>query len=402
MNMSWNCSAGPLLTAEVTGTEKDQGIEMGETRQPEMWSKLYSYDLWMRAQGIPIHEGYYIEDLRTLELGWWKARECDAAFIQLVGQEGVSATRVVEIPPGESLPPMKLAFDEIVYALNGRGLTSIWPKDGAAKKTFEWQPHSMFLLPRHQFHQLSNAQGDRPVRLLFYSYLPMAMSAVPDADFFFNNTTQIAPPTDAEDHYSEAKLIKPEGRDKSGFGLLTFWYGNFFADMRIWDKFEANKRRGAGGTTVRMKFPHSELSAHMSQFAAGTYKKAHRHGPGRAIIIPKGEGYSIMWEEGKEKVVVPWHECSLFTPPDRWFHQHFNTGSTPARYLAMHPPMQFHGHAEKVTDRDRDQIEYVNEDPWIRQKFEEELKKNGLASLMPKEAYKEKDFDWSKVVEAAL
>jgi hypothetical protein len=70
---------------------------------------------------------------------------------------------------------------------------------------------------------------------------------------------------------------------------------------------------------------------------------------------------------------VPWHEASCFVPPNKWFHQHFNAGGEPARYLALHPPMQFHGHAEKVEDRAKDQIEYVNEDPWVREKFEGEL-----------------------------
>jgi gentisate 1,2-dioxygenase len=133
-------------------------------------------------------------------------------------------------------------------------------------------------------------------------------------------------------------------------------------------------------------------------FAAQTYKKAHRHGPGRAIIIPAGEGYSVMWEEGKEKIVVPWHECSLFVPPNRWFHQHFNVGGSNARYLALHPPMQFHGHAEKVEDRAKDQIEYPDEDPFIRQKFEEELAKRGVQSLMPDEAYSNRNYEWSKAM----
>lgn len=86
----------------------------------------------------------------------------------------------------------------------------------------------------------------------------------------------------------------------------------------------------------------------------------------------------------------------MFVPPDRWFHQHFNTGSEPARYLAMHPPVQFHGHADKLKDRAKDQIEYVDEDPWIRQKFEEELAKNNTSSVMPDEAYTDRDFDWAK------
>jgi len=165
--------------------------------------------------------------------------------------------------------------------------------------------------------------------------------------------------------------------------------------MRAWDKLDSNARRGAGGRSVYIQFPDSEMSCHMSVFDARLYKKAHRHGPGRVIVIPVGEGYSIMWEEGKEKVVVPWHEASCFVPPNKWFHQHFNAGGEPARYLALHPPMQFHGHAEKVEDRAKDQIEYVNEDPWVREKFESELAKRGLTSLMPPETYTNPDFEWN-------
>ena len=89
-----------------------------------------------------------------------------------------------------------------------------------------------------------------------------------------------------------------------------------------------------------------------------------------------------MWEEGKEKIVCPWHECSMVTPPNKWFHQHFNAGGDMARYLALHPPMQFHGHAEKIEDRAKDQIEYPNEDRYIRDKFEEELAKRGIKSIL--------------------
>jgi hypothetical protein len=86
----------------------------------------------------------------------------------------------------------------------------------------------------------------------------------------------------------------------------------------------------------------------------------------------------------------------MFVPPNKWFHQHFNVGSTPARYLALHPPMQFHGHAEKVEDRAKDQIEYPDEDPSVRRRFAEELSKHGLTSLMPEDVYRDKNFQWSK------
>jgi hypothetical protein len=39
-------------------------------------------------------------------------------------------------------------------------------------------------------------------------------------------------------------------------------------------------------------------------------------------------------------------------------------------------------------------IEYVDEDSWIREKFEGELAKRGLATLMPQDAYKVRSYDW--------
>ena len=149
---------------------------------PSYWSDLYPHDNWMEAQGIPIHRGYFIEDLRTVELGWWEARQCHAAFIQLQGQQGVSEARITEIPPGETLPPVHLGIDEVVYVVDGRGLTTVWGADGR-KKTFEWQKHSLFMLPYDCHHQFSNMQGDRPVRLLHYNYLPIALS-VQDPELF--------------------------------------------------------------------------------------------------------------------------------------------------------------------------------------------------------------------------
>jgi hypothetical protein len=39
-------------------------------------------------------------------------------------------------------------------------------------------------------------------------------------------------------------------------------------------------------------------------------------------------------------------------------------------------------------------IEYPDEDPWIRQKFEDELGKRGLESLMPDECYTDPNYKW--------
>ena len=362
-------------------------------------ARPWPYRRWMASVDIPIHKGYYIEDLRTLELGWWKERECNAAFLELAGSEGMSEIRVTEIPPGKTLPPLNFALDEVVYVVEGRGLTTIWGRDDKTRKTFEWQKHSMFIIPRGHTHQFTNTQGDRPARLLHSNFLPLVMSTLPDPDFFFNNSYQEQNRLDtAEGDFYSPAIAAQIADPKLTWGVRDLWFGNFFPDMRAWDKLAEHTMRGVGSRAVYVQFPGSEMAAHMSVFGERTYKKAHRHGAAFVIVIPAGEGYSIMWEEGKEKQVFPWHEASLIVPPNRWFHQHFNIGEGSARYLAFHPPVQFEGWAEKIEDRIRDQIEFADEEPFIRQQFEEALAKKGLTSLMPEEVYTNRDY---QAVEAA-
>jgi mannose-6-phosphate isomerase-like protein (cupin superfamily) len=332
--------------------------------------------------------------MRTLPLAPWTERGCDAAFVQLSGQDGVSEARILEIPPGGTLPPYRLAVDEMVYVVSGTGATTVWaPGDDPDRDghQFEWDDRALFLVPPNHERRFANLSGERPVRLLLYTYLPLAMSIVPDPDFFFANTYRPRP-LGGPAAYSDARMIAGgEGlRWITGKGgKVAYWYGNYFPDMSAWSHLDANAYRGAGGRTVRIQFAESDMSCHMSVFDARTYKKAHRHGPGRVIVIPHGEGYSTLWREGDaEPVVVPWQEAALFVPPDQWFHQHFNLGADPARYLALHPPMQFHGYAERPEDRARDQIEYPDEDPRVREQFERELGERGFASAMPDELYR--------------
>jgi hypothetical protein len=96
-------------------------------------------------------------------------------------------------------------------------------------------------------------------------------------------------------------------------------------------------------------------------------------------------------------VRIPWQEGSVFVPPDGWFHQHFNVGGQSARYLAFHMPWFMRMTNEKVEDVERNQIEYTDEDPWVRQTFEAELAKRGLRSLMPERVYDDRDFEWRDV-----
>ena len=201
---------------------------MTEAPQTARRSHLF-YDQWVESLGLPVHRGHYVSDLREVELGWWEERQCNAAFLQLKGMEGVSEGRIVEIPPGATLPPLKMAIGETVYVLSGSGLASVWAGEGP-KTSFEWGPHAMFHVPRYAHVQLSNARGDQPARLLHYNYMPMAMTVVPDPEFFFNNPFE--DPSllygQGDNLYSTAQAVLGAGAEDKGAeaaGAIRDWRG---------------------------------------------------------------------------------------------------------------------------------------------------------------------------------
>jgi len=130
------------------------------------------------------------------------------------------------------------------------------------------------------------------------------------------------------------------------------------------------------------------MNSHISQFPIGTYKKGHAHGPGAHVIILSGEGFSLMWPEGDAPKRYDWEVGTLIVPPNMWFHQHFNSGTAPARYLAF----KHEGVAIRNTQGvprawisrrlGGDQIDYADEMPMIRKMFAEDLAKHGLSPRM--------------------
>ena len=151
-----------------------------------MARSYFTHDNWLELQadkGVPVLSDCYVEDLRTLELAHWDIRDCDTAFIRFTDMGGVTEARVQEIPAGGSLKPFKLGVEEMVYVLKGRGFASVWGEISNAKRDFEWSDRSVFVIPRNSWCELRN-MGSTPVRLLFYNYLPIGMSVIPDPEFF--------------------------------------------------------------------------------------------------------------------------------------------------------------------------------------------------------------------------
>ncbi len=351
------------------------------------------YDRWLVAQDVPVFTGYYVEDLRTIELGWWDLRGCPGAVLNLVGHQGVTEAHLLQVPPGETIPPFRMATEEIVYVVEGRGIATVWA-EGHPQINFEWQKHSLFRIPSNYYYQLSNARGDQPALTLHVSYLPLAMGIQPREEFFFNNS--FVDPTElygseGNPFSSEAYAVR-ETVDRGGEKHETHqWHANFFPDLNVWDKLTAygSKNRRAFGAGIT--FPNSAIRTGMMVLPPQRYRAAHRHGPGVTIVgVAPGSGFAVMYPEGGEKIVCPWTEASVFVPPNNWLHQHLNPGGTQNRQLRVFPPKALMGYDGGLNK----EIPFYEEDPWVREQFESALAEQGLPSLMPPQIYEDPDYVW--------
>ena len=89
----------------------------------------------------------------------------------------------------------------------------------------------------------------------------------------------------------------------------------------------------------------------------------------------------------------------MFSPPNGWFHQHFNTGKKKARQLAFRYNEQsgkflfgcvraINKEGVRTSIREGGTlIEYEDEDPQIREDFEAAIKKIGVPMEMPRFSY---------------
>jgi oxalate decarboxylase/phosphoglucose isomerase-like protein (cupin superfamily) len=334
------------------------------------------YTRWVAKEGLEIISAFHVRNLHTTELKPWARRGGRGVFINHDASRTSNDCYVCEIPSGGKLAPQRQLFEEMILILDGRGSTSVW-NDAGKKVTFEWQKGSLFAIPLNAWHQHFNGSGQQPARYVAVTNCPPVMNLYEDEEFIFNS------PHDFKNRFAgEPDYFTNRGEQK---GLLL--QTNFVADA-VNLPLIAARERGAGGGHIRFNMARGSMNSHISQFPVGTYKKGHRHGPGAHVIVLTGEGYSLMWPEGEEPRRYDWEVGSMIVPPNLWFHQHFNTGPIPARYLAFKHEVVSIRNAQGVPKAwisqrvGGDQIDYADEKPAVRTLFAEALAKNGLESKM--------------------
>ncbi len=300
-----------------------------------MQDKYSAYDNWVADQGVPTVSGSFVADAREVPVAPWEAKGAMGTILQFSDQR-VCDAYVLEIPPKGSTTVQRQLFEEIIVILEGTGSTEIWNADGP-RTSFEWSRGSVFSIPINAFHVHHNGSGRDRIRYVALTSAPPVIEAFRDLGFIFENDHVF---TERFDDQDPAFFQKPDD-------YLTDYYGgildtNFISDIRK-IRLVPREARGSGNQNMYIHLAGSTMFAHVSRFPVASFKKAHRHGPGAHIVMLDSTGYTMMWKEGEEPVRYDWAEGSVISPPAGVWHQHYNTGTVPCRFVALHASVAFSG-----------------------------------------------------------
>ena len=364
-----------------------QGTDMKVAEAPaeglENFRTPDAYQAWLEAEGVKVYEEFYFPSLAAVELGPWERKGGDGAVIHISNRHMPNDCHMVEIKPGGNSEPEHHMYEATTHVISGRGATTIW-NDEKHKQTFEWHAGSLFSIPLNAWYQHFNGSGDEPARYIAVTNAPPMMRLFRDPEFIFNSDFAFKSRYAGGDDYF------------SGNGTLynkRVWESNFIPnapDMPLYGW----KERGAGGINAMLEMAKNNMKNHISEFPVGTYKKAHRHGPGAHLVLLSGDsGYSLLWtkEDRSDMVKCDWQVGSMVTVPnDGTFHQHFNSGTQRARYLALRsgnqgmsaPGLGGFNPAEVSIKEGGFQVEYEDEDREIHEIFENQLAELGVSCQM--------------------
>ncbi len=339
---------------------------------------------WARNEGIPIHEDFGL-DLLAVETKPWPRYGANGAIIHVKGRGDCMTVFLLEIPPGGQTAPQKHIFEAAFYVLSGNG-SSIVERYSGERHQFEWGTSSVFAPPLNTRYQLFNTSGREPARLAMSCNLPAVLNLFHNERFVFDNPGVFPEREGTQSHFQGEGDFIPVKPGKH------MWETNFLPDARRF-KLQDWGARGKGAAHIQLILADGVLHSHISEMPVGTYKKAHRHAPDVHIYIISGHGYSLLFYEGDQDFTrVDWKPGWVFAPPDMMFHQHFNAGAEPVRYIAftqgsVRYPMTEHmrrvyAKIDLDVKKGGNQIEYRDQDPRVHKMFVEELAKKGVEVRM--------------------
>jgi uncharacterized RmlC-like cupin family protein len=356
---------------------------------PESRVLIDPYKDWVEGEKIPVHLDFG-HNLLELKTDLWELYEAKGCFAHTHGAGDFMSNYVLEISPTSKTKPLKHLYEVFCYVLEGHGSTKIWLPSGEIR-IFEWGPKALFAIPLNCQYQIFNTSGQKQIRISCTNNAPITLNLYHNKNFVFNNTFQFPERLGQEKHFDGNGDLSAYTH-KTGV-RRNVWETNFVHDLTSFKLYEL-EARGKGSSNISFILADGTMHAHVSQIPSGRYKKAHRHAAGTHVHAVDGEGYSLLWFDGDSDFKeFPWQHGFMYTPPFWMFHQHFNTCSHPARYLACslgsrrYPFISLRrksaeGAGSKSLQDGGRQLEYEDQDPRIHRKWLDALNVTGVKSQM--------------------
>lgn len=256
---------------------------------------------WVKAECAPIVSAPAI-DLFAVELKDWARFGMKGAVCHVEGRCDFLTAFLFELAPGASSAPVRHVHEEAVYVLSGAGETEITLSNGD-RKTIAWGEKKLFAVPvnataRHR------ATGAKPARFVALSDFRYLMGLYRNEAFLFGNS---APMHARQASACAAGLVAdPVAHATSNEELTPL----ALADMSV-------------GVDLTV------LAPRMSTLAR-------RQMQGRHILGVDGAGFSLSFSSPTSEITrTDWKHGVLAGFGPMRFHQHFNAGTAPARFISV-------------------------------------------------------------------
>jgi quercetin dioxygenase-like cupin family protein len=386
---------------EPTGEQQRAGVRSWKVPKTP-------YDLFMEQEGIPIYRGLGMGDVRDIPRKPWKRMGGLGSYIQLDGTDGKVGMYALEIPPRGETNVERHVYDEVLYAVEGRGAAEVWREGSSRKHVFEWQAGSLFAMPANTSHRIINASSGAAI-FIAGTTAPPIFNVFDNLGFIFDNDYAFIDRFDDSDDYFRPKddLSADPMRERA---LRTT---NLIPDIATCE-LPLDNQRSPGYRRVIPHMAGGRFNMFVGEHQSGRYSMAHHPpGPGSVVLICiRGQGYTLAWP--RSAGTRPWEsgngemvERQDYSPGGMvvnnpggtgWFHMHHSVGQEALRLMVysgsppgVGPQITRPGDQEisgnlPLTEGGRS-ITYALEDPYIREEYRRMLAAEDVEFQMPAWVY---------------
>ena len=261
-----------------------------------------TYEDWARGEGIPIHSGQSL-DLHELETKPWPRFGVKGAFCHLDGRCDFLTVFLLEIGSGERSAPQRHLYEELCLVIAGAGTTEIELAD-RSKRTIDWSPGSLFATPMNATYRHCCASAGT-ARIACVNDLRYLLNLYRNESFLFRN---------------------PLGFPERGTGEAI-------ADMNhVPQAGELHPHE----LTTPLSLAHGSIAADVVEIPSGVYGTARRQMFGALLFGVSGSGQTQSWDvDVHARSRCAWRPGAVLSLAGMTYHQHFNMGQEPARFLKV-------------------------------------------------------------------